>query len=237
MAVDPHGEGLDRGKSMRNATRQSARLGQTSVASAPRQTRSRTSAGFGGAEAQDEVYAEEEQMNEASQEEEGAPRAASAPASARYRPRKNAEIYKTGANAKGRQLWTEEERQVLHAALRRFARRKIKSPHALVYRDVLKAHGREGDGKLKRWNNVQLKDKARNELWRMRREGEVVSAALHELSSCMQIAHQRYLCAPPDTVLESSALSQPMGREEERQCADSTHFRLRRWDRRCRGVR
>ncbi|PWN41314.1 hypothetical protein IE81DRAFT_180778 [Ceraceosorus guamensis] len=218
-------------KATRSKTRRSARSEQDSTSESPRQTRSRASTRSRRAAqtvndenvpADNAEASEEEEEHEEMDEllEVRRPRASSV----RYKPKKNAEIYKTGGNAKGRQLWSDEETRVLQSALRRFARRKIKNSHALVYRDVLLAHGKTGDRKLARWNNVQLKDKARNELLRMRREGEMIpywrALLFPNLWEEKKVPNAE---APPDSEDESDDIEEDEDEDEEDEADTDQH--------------
>ncbi|PWY98875.1 hypothetical protein BCV70DRAFT_232895 [Testicularia cyperi] len=91
----------------------------------------------------------------------------------RVEPYKGTNLYITGHNMTGRQRWTQAEVECLLSALHRLARYKKIYPKFKVYSEILKRHGMEGTDSrtLERWNNVQLKDKSRNELIRMKREG------------------------------------------------------------------
>ena len=97
--------------------------------------------------------------------------------SVRVEPFKRANLYITGGNMVGRQNWTEEETQCLLDSLYEVARFKRQKPRFQVYSRILELHGANGlrTQTLGRWNNVQIKDKSRNELIRMRREGIKVS--------------------------------------------------------------
>lgn len=99
---------------------------------------------------------------------------------------KGADLYVTGNNMHGRKTWTREETQCLLDTLYEVARIKKDRPSFRPYAKVLELHGRWGTKSrtLSRWNNVQLKDKARNELIRMRREKlKVSSEESHIVSS------------------------------------------------------
>lgn len=88
------------------------------------------------------------------------------PSQVRVGAYRNADVYVTGHNANGRNFWTDAEVQVLLRAMNKHG--SSKQP----YTSILAEHGPTGTQHLARWNNVQLKDKARNELIRMKREGE-----------------------------------------------------------------
>ncbi|SNX82133.1 uncharacterized protein MEPE_00839 [Melanopsichium pennsylvanicum] len=88
-------------------------------------------------------------------------------------PYKRSNLYITGHNMTGRARWTDAETTCLLDSLHELARYKNVSPKFKVYTEILKRHGVNGTESevLARWNNVQLKDKSRNELIRMKREG------------------------------------------------------------------
>ena len=79
-----------------------------------------------------------------------------------------------GGKTRGRQFWTREETECLLQELRRVAMEKRRNPRLQVYAAILEMHGRAGSDSdiLERYNSVQLKDKARNELIRMKRDGQ-----------------------------------------------------------------
>lgn len=87
--------------------------------------------------------------------------------------------YSTGGNRLGRQKWTEEETQCLHRALEKLIRKRAKDPSYQIYAEVLNRHGSRGSTNtiLRLRNNVQIKDKARNELLRMDKVGQMVSCS------------------------------------------------------------
>ncbi|GAC98567.1 MYB DNA binding protein [Pseudozyma hubeiensis SY62] len=91
----------------------------------------------------------------------------------RVEPYKRSNLYITGHNMTGRSRWTDAETECLLTSLHELARYKKVSPKFTVYTEILKRHGVNGTRSkvLARWNNVQLKDKSRNELMRMKREG------------------------------------------------------------------
>ncbi|PWN50969.1 hypothetical protein IE53DRAFT_386698 [Violaceomyces palustris] len=116
---------------------------------------------------------EEEEVDELEEEElpeNGRPAAAQG---FKVKPHKGTNLYVTGANVNGRRYWTKAETDCLLETLYRIARYKKTKPKFQVYSAVLELHGPSGKKSrtLKRWNNVQLKDKSRNELQRMRKEG------------------------------------------------------------------
>nr|QBH67416.1 hypothetical protein UE_1350 [Ustilago esculenta] len=88
-------------------------------------------------------------------------------------PYKRSNLYITGHNMIGRSRWTAPETNCLLDSLHELARYKKMAPKFKVYTEILKRHGVNGTQSrvLARWNNVQLKDKSRNELIRMKREG------------------------------------------------------------------
>ncbi|SPC65724.1 uncharacterized protein UHOD_04006 [Ustilago sp. UG-2017b] len=94
--------------------------------------------------------------------------------SVRVEPYKRSNLYVTGHNMTGRSRWTPTEVQCLLDCLHELARYKKVAPKFKVYTEILKRHGVNGTQSriLARWNNVQLKDKSRNELIRMKREGK-----------------------------------------------------------------
>lgn len=94
--------------------------------------------------------------------------------SVRVEPYKRNNLYVTGHNMTGRSRWTPTEVSCLLTSLHELARYKKVAPKFKVYTEILKRHGVNGTQSktLARWNNVQLKDKSRNELIRMKREGE-----------------------------------------------------------------
>ncbi|SJX66225.1 uncharacterized protein SRS1_10894 [Sporisorium reilianum f. sp. reilianum] len=91
----------------------------------------------------------------------------------RVEPYKRSNLYITGHNMTGRSRWTQTETDCLLDALHELARYKKVAPKFKVYTEILKRHGVHGTHSrtLARWNNVQLKDKSRNELIRMKRDG------------------------------------------------------------------
>ncbi|ETS62623.1 hypothetical protein PaG_03264 [Moesziomyces aphidis] len=91
----------------------------------------------------------------------------------RVQPYKRSNLYVTGHNMTGRAYWTDSEVSCLLSSLHELARYKKVAPKFKVYAEILRRHGVHGSESttLARWNNVQLKDKSRNELMRMRREG------------------------------------------------------------------
>lgn len=91
----------------------------------------------------------------------------------RVQPYKRSNLYVTGHNMTGRSYWTDTEVRCLLESLHELARYKKVAPKFKVYAEILRRHGEHGSESttLARWNNVQLKDKSRNELMRMRREG------------------------------------------------------------------
>ncbi|TKY85970.1 hypothetical protein EX895_004795 [Sporisorium graminicola] len=92
----------------------------------------------------------------------------------RVEPYKRSNLYITGHNMTGRSRWTQPEVDCLLDSLHELARYKKVAPKFKVYTEVLMRHGVNGTRSrmLARWNNVQLKDKSRNELIRMKREGQ-----------------------------------------------------------------
>ncbi|PWN87168.1 hypothetical protein FA10DRAFT_281928 [Acaromyces ingoldii] len=84
--------------------------------------------------------------------------------------------YSTGGNRLGRQKWTEEETQCLHRALEKLIKKRANDPSYQIYAEVLNRHGSRGSTNtiLRLRNNVQIKDKARNELLRMDKVGQVL---------------------------------------------------------------
>ncbi|CDW96613.1 hypothetical protein, partial [Sporisorium scitamineum] len=93
--------------------------------------------------------------------------------SVRVEPYKRSNLYITGHNMTGRTRWTQPETDCLLDSLHELARYKKIAPKFKVYTEILRRHGVHGTQSrvLARWNNVQLKDKSRNELIRMKREG------------------------------------------------------------------
>lgn len=113
---------------------------------------------------------------EAPASSEDQPRVATPPLTqtARVGSYRNTDIYVTGHNQNGRNFWTDAEVKCLMDALHDLAKIKDTRKSYQVYTAILTRHGKNGDKKLVRWNNVQLKDKARNELIRMRRDHHVI---------------------------------------------------------------
>ena len=93
--------------------------------------------------------------------------------SIRVEPYKRSNLYITGHNMTGRSRWTSAETECLLDSLHELARYKKVAPKFKVYTEILRRHGVQGTQSrvLARWNNVQLKDKSRNELIRMKRQG------------------------------------------------------------------
>jgi hypothetical protein len=89
------------------------------------------------------------------------------------RPNKNARKYVIGKGHIGRRTWTDEEGVVFMDALNALYKHKKKNASYAIYAEVLKLHGPNGSEseELANWNNVQLKDKARNILIRLQRDG------------------------------------------------------------------
>jgi len=103
----------------------------------------------------------------------GPSRASPSNQTVRVEPYKRSNLYVTGHNMTGRAYWTDNEVTCLLDSLHELARYKKVAPKFKVYHEILKRHGPSGTQSttLARWNNVQLKDKSRNELMRMKREG------------------------------------------------------------------
>uniref|UniRef100_V5EUX7 Uncharacterized protein n=2 Tax=Kalmanozyma brasiliensis (strain GHG001) TaxID=1365824 RepID=V5EUX7_KALBG len=113
----------------------------------------------------------------------------------RVEPYKRSNLYITGHNMTGRSRWTDAETTCLLEALHELARYKKVSPRFKVYHEILRKHGVNGTESrlLARWNNVQLKDKSRNELMRMKREGR-------RIPYWKRLLHPNVWKAPPAVV-------------------------------------
>ncbi|SPO32408.1 uncharacterized protein UTRI_02965 [Ustilago trichophora] len=110
-------------------------------------------------------------------------------------PYKRSNLYITGHNMTGRSRWTDAETDCLLESLHELARYKKVAPKFKVYTEILKRHGVRGTQSrtLARWNNVQLKDKSRNELIRMKREG-------FRIPYWKRLLHPNIWKPPPPTV-------------------------------------
>ncbi|CAO1632273.1 unnamed protein product [Sympodiomycopsis kandeliae] len=80
------------------------------------------------------------------------------------------------ASDRSKNLWTTEETECFLTTMYQLARLKRENPHYKIYSEILSRHGKFGSESriLARRDNIALKDKARSELWRMRREGQVI---------------------------------------------------------------
>lgn len=100
-------------------------------------------------------------------------------------------VRKGKTSSGGRQFWTQEETDCLLRELRIVAREKKSNPRLQVYPQILKIHGRDGEESevLKRYDNGQLKDKARNELIRMKRDGHKLPFWKNTLFPNLWVSH------------------------------------------------
>lgn len=85
-------------------------------------------------------------------------------------------LYNTGGNTNGRKPWLPEETGILMKSLDEICVYKREYPAIQPYAIVLRWHGPSGERSslLSDRNNMQLKDKSRNELLRMKRANEPI---------------------------------------------------------------
>ena len=134
------------------------------------------------------------------------------------RPNKNARKYVIGKGHIGRRTWTDLEEEVFMDALNALYKHKKKNASYAIYAEVLNLHGPNGSEseELANWNNVQLKDKARNILIRLQHDGLSVRlwstwllAHLLLTSRCLADSGLGQVSAPHAVGAQASRAAQP----------------------------